>query len=83
MKNILAIVPFLGLVACGDIASTDPSAFSTTKNGNQITGTYNPEGWTAERIRTFTRHECASGEIANYSETPQSNGLIAFVIDCA
>ena len=84
MKTTILFLAALGLTACGDIANKNPNAFSSNVDRNgQITGTYNPAGWTSDEIQTFSRSDCASGEIANYSETPQSNGLIAFVIDCA
>ena len=83
MKNLFLVLATLGLTACGDIASDNPNAFSANVRDGQIIGTYNPAGWTSDEIQTFSRNDCATGEIANYSETPQSNGLIAFVIDCA
>ncbi|WP_235225992.1 hypothetical protein [Octadecabacter dasysiphoniae] len=83
MKPVFLLIATLGLTACGDIANKNPQAFSSNVRDGQITGTYNPEGWTSDEIQTFSRSNCASGTIASYSEAPQANGLIAFVIDCA
>ena len=73
----------LGLAACGDIASQDADAFSTQFKDGQLSGTYNPAGWDSERIQKFISSECPSKKLASYNETPQSNGLIKFVADCA
>ena len=83
MKKTVLISFCRVLSACGDIASRVSKAFSFDLKDGQLNGTYNPEGWDADEVQKFIRTDCPSKKLSTYNETPQANGLTAFVAVCA
>jgi hypothetical protein len=83
MYKALSLMACLALAACGDVASKDSGAFSFNFKDGQMNGTYNPEGRDAVKIQKFIQVDCPSKKLTTYNETPQTNGLIAFVANCA
>ncbi len=72
------LLAVIGLGAC----SSDPSAYKMDFNDGGISGSYSPEGWTSEEVRTSVVSRCPTGKAESYSETPQSNGWIKFIAIC-
>ena len=61
----------------------NPNFFSYSINDGQLSGRYNPEGYSAERIQNLLRGDCEEKKLATYNETPpDGQGLVAFAAVC-
>ena len=82
--TLSSIALFAVLSACGNPAVDDPNYFSYRVNDGQLSGSYNPAGYSAERVQNFLKNDCGEKTLATYNETPaDGQGLIAFTAVCA
>lgn len=83
-SKFLALLPGLVLLgACGTAATQDVNAFSVQREGEVMTGIYDPAGFTEIAIRDLLKFDCPSQRLAKYSETAGPRQLITFSATCA
>lgn len=79
------LTPLLGIAmpaGCGSstpVALKTPTFFSFNFDDGALVGQYNPAGFNAKQIQNSIAGYCTNGRIGAYQETPQPDGLVAFV----
>ena len=82
MRFFVIITSLAALAACGNPAVDNPGFMSLRVNDGQISGSYNPAGFTSAEVQRSASDNCVGGNVASYTETQESNGLIGFVATC-
>ncbi len=81
----LALVSALLVAACGgsgaDISRSNPGFFSVRSKDGQMTGQYNPAGYSADDVRKLLAGNCGSGKLGSYGEQA-GDGLVSFTATC-
>jgi len=78
---LLTALAVLG--ACDTAATQNANTFSVQREGEVMTGIYDPAGFTEIAIRDLLKFDCPSQRLSKYSETPGPRQLITFSATCA
>ena len=82
-SNASLICALACLPACSDAVTRSADTLTTTREGDTLSGTYNPEGFTELKIRDLLKFDCPTQRLATYRETPGPRTLITFTATCA
>lgn len=63
--------------------NSNSDQFTVVQKGEELTGTYDPAGFTELKIRDLLKFDCPTQRLADYTETPGPRTLITFTATCA